>query len=122
MTNDHIKIDLSYLKDVSDGNVEFIIDMIDIFLMQTPEQVANLSKAIAEEDYPKVAEVAHKIKPTLAFVGANDARDTMQTIEHRARYKENVDTIKADFDALKDVIENLFVGLQQAKEQLAGKA
>jgi len=40
------KVDLSYLNDIAGGNVEFVIDMIDIFLEQTPVYFEELNAAI----------------------------------------------------------------------------
>ena len=112
-------LDLSYLKDMSGDSAEFIIEMIDLFKTQTPAYVAELKKAVENQDWPNVAANAHKIKPTLSYVGRDDAKDFMQTIEHNARDLKNLESMPA---ALKEVIEFaevLYRQLDESKAELA---
>lgn len=119
--NNRVLIDLSYLKEVASDNIEFMVEMIDIFLGQTPEYVSILSDAVSNKDWAKIAEMAHKIKPTLAFMGANEAKETMASIEYRARNKEDYEGVLADFANLKEDFVLLFSGLEEKrKEFLAG--
>lgn len=111
-------IDLSYLKEIASDNIEFMVEMIDIFLSQTPDYVSLLSKAVKEENWPKIAEMAHKIKPTLAFMGANDAKETMANIESRAREKEDYEGIISDFSHLEGDFERIFSGLKKKRAEL----
>lgn len=114
-------IDLSYLQEVSSDNVEFIVEMIDIFLEQTPEHVAFLSEVIVAKHWEKIAEMSHKIKPTLAFMGANEAKNTMAQIEHRARAKEEYEQIVADFKNLREDFSEIFKELEEKKKELLAK-
>jgi len=111
-------LDLTYLRDVSSGSNEFMIEMIDLFLDQTPGYFENLEKFIIEEDWSKVADVAHKIKPTLAFMGANAAKESMGEIESNARNLTNIDTIGSTFKALHEFSKVLFNKLQEARDEL----
>lgn len=111
-------IDLSYLQEVANDNTEFMVEMIDIFLAQTPEYVQSLSDAVANKDFSKIAEMAHKIKPTLAFMGANKARDAMASIELRAREKENYEAIAEDFKNLKGDLDLIFEKLIEKRKEL----
>jgi HPt (histidine-containing phosphotransfer) domain-containing protein len=116
-----IDIDLSYLSDVASGSTEFMIDMINIFLEQTPDYIFQLGVAIKEKDWPLVANVAHKIKPTLAFMGVADARDDMEDIEESARSLKNLEAIEDKFNALQAICGNLFSRLEELKKELEAK-
>ncbi|HEX7367803.1 MAG TPA: Hpt domain-containing protein [Pelobium sp.] len=116
--NKSLLIDLSYLKEVASDNVDFMVEMIDIFLNQTPDYVCVLSDAVAQKDWPKIAEMAHKIKPTLAFMGANEAKEKMASIEARAREKQDYEGISTDFNNLKNDFNLLFSGLEAKKDEL----
>ncbi|HCN83367.1 MAG TPA: Hpt domain-containing protein [Sphingobacteriaceae bacterium] len=116
-----IDIDLSYLSDVANGSTEFIIDMIDIFIDQTPLYVKQLGLAIQEKNWKTVADISHKIKPTLAFMGVIKARDDMEEIESNARSLENLDEIQSKFNDLEIICNHLFVRLQQLKKELQTK-
>ena len=51
-------LDLSYLNDISGGSAEFMIEMIDIFLEQTPLYFNDMAAAIQRKDWATVANVA----------------------------------------------------------------
>jgi HPt (histidine-containing phosphotransfer) domain-containing protein len=115
------KVDLSYLNDIAGGNVEFVIDMIDIFLEQTPGYFEQLGTAIKQQDWKATGDVAHKIKPTLAFVGAENLRVKMQELESNARSQVNLHTIPENFQEINDACEQIYGGLQEARVELAAK-
>ncbi|HEY1025968.1 MAG TPA: Hpt domain-containing protein [Sphingobacteriaceae bacterium] len=112
------EVNLSYLRDIASGSVEFMIEMIDIFLDQTPEYFRNLETAVAEKNWKGVADVAHKIKPTLAFMGVNSGKQDIEDIEHKARDGRDVEEIQVQFNTLKEKCSNLFLKLQQVRTEL----
>jgi HPt (histidine-containing phosphotransfer) domain-containing protein len=118
MDNAGFKVDLSYLKDVASGSDEFMIDMIDLFLDQTPAYFEQLEQFIAEENWSKVADIAHKIKPTLAFMGVDSARESMAEIEQNARNLKNLETISPAFQILKEMSVQLYKQLEEVKASL----
>lgn len=113
-----VKVDLSYLEDIAGGSNDFIIEMIDMFLEQTPGYFNDIKQGILDKDWKKVSDVAHKIKPTLAFMGSNSAKDTMATIEMDSRNMVNLDTIGDTFDKLHVLCLQLFADLKIARENL----
>ena len=110
-----LKIDLSYLEDIAGGSNEFIIEMIDMFLEQTPAYCIEIKQGIQDKDWKKVSDLAHKIKPTLAFMGSHAAKETMATIEMDARNLVNLDSIGDTFDRLHVVCLQLFIDLKIAR-------
>jgi len=116
--NDEIIIDLSYLIEVASGNNEFIVEMIDIFLAQTPGHVDELNTAIQAKEWKRIAEVAHKIKPTLSFMGVESAKDVMAEIEKDARNEENYENIVSKITQMQAVFETIFLKLEAKKQEL----
>jgi HPt (histidine-containing phosphotransfer) domain-containing protein len=112
------KVDLSYLEDIAGGSSEFIIEMIDMFLEQTPGYCQDIKQAILNKDWKKVSDIAHKVKPTLAFMGCNEAKETMAGIEMDSRNLINLDKIGETFDKLHTECLQLFEGLKIARENL----
>lgn len=115
------KVDLSYLNDIAGGNVEFVIDMIDIFLEQTPGYFEQLNAAIQQQDWKTTGDMAHKIKPTLVFVGAEDLRLKMQELESNARGQVSLETIPAAFEEINQKCKQICEGLQEARIELAAQ-
>jgi len=113
-----VKVDLSYLEDIAGGSKEFIIEMIDMFLEQTPGYCLEIKQGIIDQEWKKVSDLAHKIKPTLAFMGSHAAKEVMSSIETDSRNMINLDTLGSRFDDLHAVCTQLFADLKVAREGL----
>ena len=111
-------LDLSYLQDVANGSNEFMIEMIQLFLDQTPGYFEQLDQLIKDLNWPLVAEISHKIKPSLTFMGIESARVSLDEIEHNARNLKNLETITPAFKILKEMSVQLFIKLAQVKSDL----
>jgi HPt (histidine-containing phosphotransfer) domain-containing protein len=111
-------IDLSYLNEIAGGDAEFMIDMIDIFIEQTPIYTDQLIDAVNAKDWKTVGDIAHKIKPTLAFMGENHAKEQMASIEQKARSGSDLEEIAGEFAEVKAVCESLYTGLKKVKSDL----
>lgn len=116
--NIEFNVDLSYLRDVASGSNEFMVEMIELFLDQTPGYFEQLQQLIIEKNWAKVADIAHKIKPTLSFMGVDSAGLNMAEIEQNARNERNLDTIEPAFKVLKEMSVGLFAKLAQIKAEL----
>lgn len=113
-----VVIDLSYLREVASDNTEFMIEMIDIFLAQTPGYIDQLTTAIDQKDWSKMAELSHKIKPTMSFMGVESAKDTLGEIELKSREQIDYEWIVEEYDKLKAVFKIMLVKLEEKKIEL----
>jgi HPt (histidine-containing phosphotransfer) domain-containing protein len=111
-------LDLSYLRDMSGNSIEFMIEMIDMFKQQTPIYIKELADALAAGNWAKVSSCAHKIKPTFAYVGREDAKNHMQLMEQNAKDGKDVEGISHAFDELTSFIVILDQQLDAAKLKL----
>jgi len=118
LEKNNIPLDLSYLREMSGDSAEFMVEMIDMFKQQTPLYLADLKQAIADQDWPAASRCAHKIKPTFAYVGREDAREHMQVMEHHARDLSNLEKLPAQFEEINDFIQVLNKQLDEAKADL----
>lgn len=112
------ELDLSYLQGVASGSTEFMIDLIELFLTQIPDYFEQLDRYIKDENWADAAEMAHKIKPSLTFMGVKSAMEAMAEIENNARNLEKLDSIAAEFKPLKEMSVELFVKLAFIKSEL----
>ena len=92
--------DMAYLMDLSNGNTQLIKEILTLFINQTPPDMELLSEYIRQADWEKAYKQAHHIKPTLAYVGANQLRQELQEIEDAARHRRHLDTIGDRFTAM----------------------
>lgn len=119
LTKNNEPLDLSYLREMSGDSAEFIIEMIDLFQSQTPIYIAELQKALSEENWTKLAGCAHKIKPTFAYVGREDAKTHMQMIEDNAAAGKNLETLPQACAEITEFVSVLYAQLDLAKAALA---
>ena len=75
MDNKDKLINLSYLKEISNGNDEFIIELIDIFFEQIPEYQILLQDLYEKEDWLNIGKIAHKAKSSILMMGLNPHND-----------------------------------------------
>lgn len=114
-------LDLSYLSDMSGDSAEFMIEMIDMFKSQTPLYVADLEAAVGAQEWEKAAGFAHKIKPTLSYVGREDARAHLQYIENSTRDLVELEKMPAAYQEFKTFIQILYRQLDEARVDLEKK-
>mgnify|MGYP003559901058 CR=1 FL=1 len=53
------------VRDLADGDEDFVMAIAAAFLEEVPEDAARLKKAVAEPDYYTTYQAAHKMKPTI---------------------------------------------------------
>ncbi len=117
-TPSSLNLDLSYLEDIAGGSNDFIIEMIDMFLEQTPGYFDEIKQAIADGNWKTVSDLAHKVKPTLAFMGSNESKEIMAKIEMDTRNLENLDEVEPIFNELHSFCLQLFAELKIARDNL----
>ena len=110
--------DLSYLEDLSGGNRDFMREIIDMFVVQTPGDLQQLETLIDQRDWQQAASQAHRIKPTLNYVGANALRDELQQLERNAREETDVNQIRVHYDRLRPRFDALISVLGQISKTL----
>lgn len=113
-----IVIDLSYLREVASDSTEFMIEMIDIFLAQTPGYINQLTAAIDQKEWARMAELSHKIKPTMSFMGVESARKTLSEIELKSRNQVEYEWIVEEYNKLQGVFKIMLVKLEEKKKEL----
>ena len=114
----NLDLNMDYLTELTGGSAEFMIEMIDIFLEQTPLYFEQMGEALQAGDWKNVAGIAHKIKPTFAFMGIDSAREDMQNLEHLVRKQESVAGIEPDYIRLKSLADQLYAKLEEVKTNL----
>ena len=64
---------------------EFVHSIVEMFVTNTPVEIATIKAAIANDEMEKLRHHAHKLKPHFLFFGSSDIQQTMQMIEDIAR-------------------------------------
>ena len=80
--------DLSYLREMSDNDFGFIQDMVQSFINQSPKEIENIWFHFENNELDEVANLIHKIKPSITFMGIHELKDLIIQIEDQAKHKK----------------------------------
>ncbi|GCC49788.1 hypothetical protein SanaruYs_00010 [Chryseotalea sanaruensis] len=97
-----IYYDLNYLRGVSGNNQEFMRDMIETFISSIPPILDDMAANAMIENWEKVGNLAHQIKPSFILMGAGILKEQVIDIEKRAKTKTNTSTLKKAIDQFRD--------------------
>lgn len=87
--------DLSYLKEISNGSKEFIIEMISVFIREIPIEIDKLEKHLAAKDWKSLKSVAHKMKSTFSIMGIKELESDIKLMNDYAAQESNLDQLPA---------------------------
>jgi len=85
-------INLARLRDVALDDEEFMIELVDLFLDDMPDQLEKLRKAVEERDADSTARAAHRIKGAAGNVGADRLSQMCGDLEQSSRAKAAADS------------------------------
>lgn len=112
-------INLSYLEDISEGNIDLIKDLVEIFKSQVPEFVENMKKHNENKEYADLGAIAHRAKSSVAMMGITELEMEMKNLEILAKGEKDVSKYPElihKFEIItKEAIEELNIVLNQLK-------
>ncbi|MBK8413773.1 MAG: response regulator [Bacteroidetes bacterium] len=109
---------LDYLRELSDNNESFFKDFISLFLNNTPETMAELEKQLSGKNWEGVRQAAHKMKPSLNYLGLKEAQGLAASVEEYALKKENLEKIEGMVTRLKEICNAAYSELEQELKSL----
>ncbi len=106
-------LNLATLTEITNGNKELMKEIIDLFVMNIPQDLNALELALKNNDLKNVAATAHQMKSSLALFELQESLDIIERLEFEAT---KLDSVNAScFDNLKNNIMNYIVKLQILK-------
>ncbi len=116
-TNTGKHTDLTYLKGLAKGSNPFILQMLNIFIEQTPPALERMEKALKNNDWQLLRLIVHKIKPSATFVGLAEIINDLPLVEDYAAEEVNLDNIPALIDKIKMVCSEAIIELKGELEK-----
>ena len=86
---------LATIESIGGGSREFMRDMMQLFIETMPKLANDMLRALEEQDWATVKNVAHQVKPTMELMGINSLRDDVVVIEKNAKTMVDLDIIPA---------------------------
>lgn len=109
-------LNTAYLQKLSNGDEQFVNDMLMMFLEQVPIELENISESIQHEDWPALAQQVHKLKYPYASLGRKDLRDLLQELENLTHSNPNLDQFKHTFSTLQEATVDMIALLRSRQE------
>lgn len=110
-------INLEYLFDLSKGNIEFVKQMLDVFLEENPKEMALLGQAIDNRNFEAIRQAAHLLQSSIPFVGLDKVIEKqVYEIEKTGAESRNYMASSSQQEAIKK-IEFLFSEVRGACEK-----
>jgi len=81
---------LSYLKEISNGDNNFMIELIDMFFVQIPEYQLLLQELYDKKDWVQLGKTAHKAKSSILMMGIEELAVMLKDLEENAKDGTNI--------------------------------
>ncbi len=103
---------LDKINEMAEGDNDFVISVISVFLEEVPQDLEDLEAAIENKDFENVYKLAHKIKPNVDLLGMEQSRAIALEIETLGKSSDNSAIIEEKFPILKKDIHQVISELK----------
>jgi len=109
------RVDLTMLKDYSDGDISFEREIVDNFYQTARDSIAGLKEAVRKKDHAQWVEQSHKLKGSSGFIGAEKLSDIcakaqqLPTDTECATRNAVLQEIKVEFRLVRTCLDNLYI-------------
>lgn len=110
-----IKLDLTFLNDLSGCDNDFIVEILDMFKDSAPQVMIDLNNFLEQKDYTAFRGVAHKFKSSVSVFGDPDLTALVCKTERTALEAPDYNELRLLTDRLTDIVQDL---LNQVKGEL----
>lgn len=110
--------DMDHAREITDGDMEFLKELIEIFSDDCPERTDAISKAIKGKDFKALNEATHALKGSAGNLGLSQIYELSYTLEKMGKTK-NIDDANEVFKTLKEEIQrfNTFISIPGWEEK-----
>ena len=110
--------DLTYLREIADGSDTFIVEMLNLFIGQTPQSLIYIDKALKDKDWKLLRFSIHKMKPSIMFVGLSEIKKDALLLERYTEEESHLEAIPALVDKVKKVCNEAIIELKEELKKL----
>ena len=111
-------VDLSYLRRVSGNDTVFIRQIAESFLQNAEITLTQVEDGIQQNEGAPISRAAHKIKPSLVMIGAEQCRASANTLEEMAESREDFERIRKEASHFNELLRNTIGHVRNALSEL----
>jgi signal transduction histidine kinase/DNA-binding NarL/FixJ family response regulator/HPt (histidine-containing phosphotransfer) domain-containing protein len=106
------QFNLNELLDLCNGNKEFYVEMLGVFIQTIQDSINGMEKAMKEGNYKEVAGYAHKIAPSCLHMGSNHLFSLVKNIEEDIRKFKQTTKIEELVNKAKQEVGHIITALE----------
>lgn len=104
MNNNRPVFDMDHAREITDGDMEFLKELIEIFRDDCPERLGVISSAIKEKDFKALDEAAHALKGSAGNLGLTRVYELALKLEKMGK-GEDISGADETFKELEEELE-----------------
>jgi len=104
--------DLDYLNRRTKSNPTLMMEMISLYLEQTPTLVNTMKQSLKEKDWKSLYSAVHKLIPSFSIMGINT------NFENMAKKVQDYASTQLQTDNIQDMVNQIYQVCTQACEEL----
>lgn len=108
------QIDLSYLREVANGDTSIMRMAVEKYLETTPAYLESLQIQLRSLDYDGLRKAAHKLKSSLQFMGLNDLYHLALMVETSCKSEQNMEQLPLWVAQISDGIDDSYILLKES--------
>ncbi len=105
--------DLSYLNEISRGDLDFLKKMLELFISQVPENMVLLNEAFEKNDMLALKAIAHKTKSSIDTLMISSLQNVVKEIEELANKNDNGPKLQELIQRMNSVIPEVIMQLKR---------
>lgn len=113
-TDDIEFMDMGYLNQMTAGNESLKGQIIDLLLIETPEELDKLKSLTNDENWARVRGISHKMKSSATYMGMPNTLKLLKAIEEQSGAERNVAAIP---DMVRRVSKNFNHAMTSLKDR-----
>lgn len=98
-------VDFNHLRNLLFNDIDYIKEMLQEFLVAMPANMQEMREAAAQQQWDRVAFLAHRLKSTLGIVPITNAMEMTKDLEQTARNAGEASHIPGKVEALAALME-----------------
>ena len=106
---------LSFLREISDGNDQFFKEFLEMFIANTPPALQDLQVSYRSKNWEKLRQTAHKMKPSFNYIGMKELNHLSGKVEELARNQAESKEIE---NMINQILQDTTIALAELKKEL----
>ena len=109
---------MTYLEELSAGNTNFELEMIQLFLKQIPLEIQNIAQAIEFNDLQKIRDLCHKIKSSFDIFGLQNISELLGQLSTDSYNGKNKTELLKQVASMQTMLEAFYPELENKASEL----